>query len=419
MVHRVTLFPLNVTGLLLGIVATATIAVSGAYSHTLWPLGADATLALRASGWALAAFLFFFLLYRARAGVVISLRAVLLSSVLLCVPLMLTQPAFAGDLYAYVAGAKVAAIGNPYVLTPSVLGTDVILNGVAPVWRGQPSAYGPLWNLMASGLGHLTTNAFALLTSFRLLALAGVLTCAWLIAKATSPMHAALIALNPIVLVDAVADGHHDILVGLGVLAAVAWFRRPARSALALAGATAFKFVPLIVAPVLIASGAPGKRRVLGAWFALAVVSLLVVSFMPFWVGAPTFDGLRQQASLFSQPVFFPQFLIFIFAYLGGSAVHPEVLARGLGLFAFLVAYAWTFLAAWRQRISPVAAVAIVLASYIFLAAPYVQTWYLLWLLPVLALLPTRQAVRWVGATSVAWGTMLLVTSLHTVQIHW
>lgn len=407
MVHRATLFPLNLTGLLLGIFATATIAVSGAYTYTQWPLDSNFTLTLRIVGWALAAYFFFLLLHRVRTGAVVHLRVVLLASALLSVPFLLSQPVFAGDLYAYVAGAKVAAIGNPYVLTPSVLGTDVILNGVAPVWRGQPSAYGPLWNLITSGFGHLTTNAFALLTSFRLLALAGVLACAWLIAKATSPMHAALIALNPIVLVDAVADGHHDILVGLAVLAAVAWLRRPVRSAFALAGATALKFVPFIVAPMLIASDSPGKRRVLSAWFAVAVVGVLAVSFMPFWVGSHTFDGLRQQASLFSQPVFFPQFLIFIFAYLGGSAVHPEVLARGLGLFAFLVAYAWTFLAAWRQRLSSAAAVAIVLAAYIGFAAPYAQTWYLLWLLPVLALLPTRQAVRWVGVASVVWAAIV------------
>ncbi|MEK7639578.1 MAG: hypothetical protein AAB424_00290 [Patescibacteria group bacterium] len=409
MVHRATSFPLNVSGLLLGIFAMATIAVSGAYTYTQWPLDIHAASTLRIVGWTLAASLFFLLLFRVRTGTVVHLRTVLLASAMLSVPLLLTQPVFAGDLYAYVAGAKVAAIGNPYVLTPSVLGTDVILNGVAPVWRGQPSAYGPLWNLITSGLGHLTTNAFALLTSFRLLVLAGVLACAWLIAKATSPMHAALIALNPIVLVDAVADGHHDILVGLGVLTAVAWLRWPVRSAFALAGATTLKFVPLIVAPVLIASDAPGKRRRLGVWLALAVAGLLVASFMPFWVGSHTFDGLRQQASLFSHPIFFPQFFIFIFAYLGGSAVHPELVARGLGLFAFLVAYGWAFLAAWRQRLSPAAAVAITLAAYIFLAAPYVQTWYLLWLLPVLALLPTRLAVRWVGVVSVVWGAMLLV----------
>jgi hypothetical protein len=155
--------------------------------------------------------------------------------------------------------------------------------------------------------------------------------------------------------------------------------------------------------------GIPGKRRVLGAWLAIATVGLLVVSFVPFWVGAPTFDGLRQQAMLFSHPVFFPQFMVFIFAYLEGSAVHPEVIARSFGLLTFIVAYVWTLVAAWRQRLSPAAAVALTLAAYIFLAAPYVQTWYLLWLLPVLALLPTRQAVRWVGVASVVWGSMVIL----------
>jgi hypothetical protein len=222
-------------------------------------------------------------------------------------------------------------------------------------------------------------------------------------------MRAALIALNPIVLVDAVADGHHDILIGLAVLAAVVWLRRPVRSALALAGATALKFVPLVIAPILIASAAPGKRRSTTVWIFLASIGFLAICLLPFWVGVSTFDGLRQQASLFSHPVFFPQFLIFIFAYLGGSSVHPEVVARSLGLFAFLVVYSWIFLAAWRQHITPAIAAAIALAAYIFLAAPYVQTWYLLWFLPLLGLLPTRQAVRWVGVASVVWGSMLVM----------
>jgi len=409
MVRPVSLFPLNATGLVLGIFSTAAIAVSGAYTRGQWPLDINMVVVLRIVGWSFAAFLFFFLLYRVREGAVISLRKVLLSSALLCVPFILAQPIFAGDLYAYVAGAKVAAIGNPYVLTPSTLGTDIILNGVAPVWRDQPSAYGPLWNLISSGLGHLTSNTLVLFTSFRILALAGVLACAWLIAKSTSPMRAALIALNPIVLVDAVADGHHDILIGLAVLAAVVWLRRPVRSALALAGATALKFVPLVIAPILIASAAPGKRRSTTVWIFLASIGFLAICLLPFWVGVSTFDGLRQQASLFSHPVFFPQFLIFIFAYLGGSSVHPEVVARSLGLFAFLVVYSWIFLAAWRQHITPAIAAAIALAAYIFLAAPYVQTWYLLWFLPLLGLLPTRQAVRWVGVASVVWGSMLVM----------
>ena len=409
MVHRVTLFPINAVGLVLGIFAAAVIAVSGAYTHEQWSFTVNTAHSMQIVGWTLAAILFFFLLYRVREGAVVSLHTVLVTSVLLCVPFFLAQPIFAGDLYAYVAGAKVSAIGNPYVLTPSVLGTDVILNGVAPVWRDQTSAYGPLWNFVSAGFGKFISSSFALFTSFRLLALAAVLTCAWLIAKATSPIHAALIALNPIVLVDAVADGHHDILVGLAMLAAVAWLRRPVHSAFALAGATALKFVPIIVAPVLLASDAPGKRRNLSVWFIVAIVGVLVVSFAPFWVGSHTFDGLRQQASLFSHPAFFPQFVVFIFAYLGDSTVHPEVIARILGLLTFFLAYSWVLLAAWRQRLTPAAAVAVALAAYIFLAAPYVQTWYLLWLLPMLALLPTRQAVRWVGVTSVVWGSMVVL----------
>ncbi len=393
----------------LGIFAMACIAVSGAYTHAAWPMSNTTTLALRGIGWSLAALLFLWLLYSVRSGLVVTTRQVLLSSILLASPLLLAQPIFAGDVYAYVAGARVSAIGNPYVLTPSTLGSDAILSGVAPAWRGQPSAYGPLWNVVSAGLGKLTASDVALFTTFRLLALAGVLACTWLLSRHASPALAGLVAFNPIVLVDAVADGHHDILVGLALLAAVLWLRRPARSAFALAVATALKFVPVIVAPVLVLSAPPGKRNATALWVSLATLGLLAACFLPFWVGGQTFDGLRQQASLFSHPAFFPQFLVFIFAYLSGSSVHPELVARSVGLLAFVVAYTGIVLAAWRQRLAPAAAVALTLGAYIFLGAPYVQTWYLLWLLPLLPLLPSRHALRWVMVATLGWGAMLLV----------
>jgi hypothetical protein len=402
-------FPANITGLVLGIFAMASIALSGLYTQQYWPLSERLTQTFRIIGWVLAGVLFLLLLWRIRKGINLQLKQVLLGGALLAVPFFLTQPILAGDLYAYVAEVKITAIGNPYVLPPAALGNNQILSGVAPVWQNQPSAYGPLWNIIDRGLAAVTTDAVALIYIFRLLNLAGILLCTWIITRYTSSKHAALIAFNPIVLVEVIGDGHHDLLIGLAILAAVAWLQRPIRSALALAAGAAIKFIPLITLPALIAS-LPSKRRWQSMfWIVGFPAAVLIFCFAFFWVGPQTLDGIRQQAALFSHPIFFPQFLVYIFAFLFNSKIHPEVLARAIGAAVFVVIYGWVCVAAWNKKITGIAAVAFALAAYIFFAAPYVQTWYLLWLLPLLALLSTKQAVRWVGVASIVWAAMLLV----------
>ena len=403
-------FPANLTGLILGTLAMASIALSGMYTHLYWSLSDILTLTFRIIGWSLAGVLFLLLLWRIRKGANMQLRHILLGCALLAIPFFLTQPIFAGDLYAYVAEVKITAIGNPYVLPPAALGNNQILNGVAPVWQNQPSAYGPLWNIFNHGLAAVTTDAVALVFIFRIINLIGILLSVLIIARYSVPKHAALIAFNPIILVESVADGHHDILIGLAILAAVLWLQRPIRSAFALAVGAALKFIPLIALPALIASAPPKRRWQSAFWIGGIPIVVLMLCFALFWVGSQTLDGLRQQAALFSHPIFFPQFIVYIFAYLFNSKIHPEVLARAFGVAVFIVIYGWVCVATWNKRITGIAAVAFALATYIFFAAPYVQTWYLLWLLPVIALLPTRQALRWVGIISVVWGSMLFLT---------
>lgn len=401
--------PVNRVGLAVGVLTTSTIALSGQFTQRYWPLASSLTLGLRISGWLLASILFLLLLRRAQEGFTIPMRKVMLVSVVLAAPFFLTQPVLAGDLYAYIASVKIGALGNPYVLTPASLGDDPIRAGIFDLWQNWPMTYGPLWGLLVKGLSFLTTDALVLLFTFRLIGLGAIIGSTWLISRATSASRAALLAWSPIVLVEVVGDGHNDLLVGLALLIAMVFSQRPVRSALGAAVSIAIKYVPLITLPIFVTAAPPGSR--LRRTVILAGVTLVgfVICIAPFWVGLQTFTGFREQATLFTLPVFFPQFLIFLAAYFHGGSWHPEVIARALGIAGFIVAWLAICWFTWRRVLTLTVGIILSLSAYLLLAASYVQTWYVLWLLPIVLLLRTRHALRWTAIISIVWAAMQLI----------
>jgi len=388
---------------------TTLIALSSQFTQRYWPLAMSLALCLRVAGWTMAALGFFALLRQVQKGFSLPLRTVLFVCALLATPFFLTQPVLAGDMYAYIASVKVSALGNPYVLTPAALGADPIRAGIFELWQGWPMTYGPLWGLLVKGLSMITTNAVVLLFAFRLLGLAAMLWASWLIGRATTPDRATLLAWSPIVLVEVIGDGHNDLLVGLALLLAVVLAQRPVRSVLGFAASVALKYVPIITLPAFIAA-APSGGRVRRAVLLMGVAVVgFILCLLPFWVGPKTFAGFQDQAALFTLPVFFPQFLVFLFSFFHPTLLHPEAFARAVGIASFFVAWSTVTWFAWRRKLTLPAAVTLTLAAYLVLAASYVQTWYVLWLLPLVLLLRTRHALRWTAVISITWAAMQLV----------
>lgn len=199
-------------------------------------------------------------------------RAPLAWSIFLAAPLAVaacltfTYPLTAADLFDYLALGRLTAFhdGNPFTQFPAQFPADTIVRYAA--WRFFPSAYGPLWEIMAAGLARLAAShlyrgillmkAQALLS----LALVSALT-AWLVwQRRRSPLalQQALFLLlwNPLLLFDIAGNAHNDLWMALGLLLAVALAERR-RFDLALTALTAgalVKFVPLLIAPLLAAA---------------------------------------------------------------------------------------------------------------------------------------------------------------------
>ena len=391
---------------ILGMLAMGGIAFSGQFSTEAWLTPVMTASIMGAFGYALAGFLVWYVLRRYRSGAELPLRHLILGSVLFSAPFFLALPVFAGDVFAYIASVKVAALGNPYAHTLATLGNDPILQQVYPGWHTLPLTYGPLWAVLLKVLSSITRDTVLLLTSFRLLGLASIIGCGFVLQRVVGTGRAALIAWNPVVLIEVVGDAHHDLLIGLAILVAIVLAARPLRSAWALAAGVALKYVPIILIPLFALAHPRAQRRFL--IYASITAGIFVALTAPFWVGPQTFSGVVAQSQMFAIPVFFPQFILLNLSYLTiGAHPAPELIARLIGIVLFVLVALGALV--YRKRLTLPGAAALTIAAYIVFAASNVQTWYLLWFLPVLPLLPGSHARRWMIVTMILWGTLIAI----------
>lgn len=345
--------------------------------------------------------------------------------------LAFTYPLTAADLFDYLALGRLTAFhdGNPFTQFPAQFPADTIVRYAA--WRFFPSAYGPLWEIMAAGLarlaaGHLYRGILLMKAQALLsLALVSALT-AWLVwQRRRSPLAVQqalfLLLWNPLLLFDIAGNAHNDLWMVLGLLLAVALAERR-RFDLALIALTAgalVKFVPLLIMPLLAAAAVRrlGWRqavRQLAVGLALSML-LAWLCYRPFW---PLADPLRlAQRSGLNTTSILALVRQLISAWAGVEAANASAAHLGQAVLAGLVG-----LSVWRLWRAPARsftlAVAHLLIAILLLATAWFQTWYLAWVWPLLALRPrARLAPVLFLLSTTAWFKYLLFSLVFGA--HW
>jgi hypothetical protein len=251
--------------------------------------------------------------------------------------------------------------------------------------------YGPLFTLGSYPLGLIGVPAG--MWAMKAAAAASVLGVASLVARvatfrgiAPAPA-AALVALNPLVLVDVVGGAHNDALMMLGLVGGVALVlaAREASGGVALVAAAAIKLPAAVAAPFAVIGAGGGRRRtrlllgLIAGAVAIAAAGLAIF-------GTSVVDGLD---------------------FLSGSqqrvSYHslPATLARGLGIdldiarACFAAAYAALalWLVAWTVRGGDWVRAAAWAMLGLLCATVYLAPWYLLWALPLVAVARDRALV--------------------------
>jgi hypothetical protein len=328
----------------------------------------------------------------------LSLTSILLVAAAFCVPLVLTYPINATDIYRYFIQARITVVYdlNPFIVPPSELVGDPYAL-LAGEWAEVTTPYGPLWELVAGTVTRFTPDdLWSSLLIFKGLAAVAFLAAAiaiWqsLRGSTLSKRSAATIlwAWNPSLLLIFAMDGHNDSLMILWLL--IGWL-------LIDRGRYQVGMIVMLLAPLTKAIGLlPLPIFFLAVWrqlpdmaarirfliiSAAAGLVLLLAFFLPF--GSPLDLAARLLEEAEGGLGFSPVTLLYL---LGNQLLDltptltllSRILAVIFGLFAIYLLWQ-----TWRGR-SPLRGAADIFAGYVAQALNF-RIWYAAWLFPWLIL---------------------------------
>jgi hypothetical protein len=293
----------------------------------------------------------------------------------------LAPPLLSQDVFSYISYARLGAEHglNPYLHAPLERAADPAFAHLG--WPDSVSAYGPLFTLLSYPLGSVGVPvALWTMKAVTAVSVLGVaVLCARLApARGLDPrVAAALVGLNPLVLVHVVGGAHNEglmLLAATGGIAAVLALREGTGGAAILASA-ALKVSALFAAPFALIGSVRRERFLLGA--ALAAASVAAVSTIAF--GPHAFDAIGLAGE--NQARESHRSLPHLAAQLSGV---DSGFTRATALLLYALGLAWLLRWAWRGadwvRAAGWAGIGLLAAS------AWVLPWYVLWPLPFAAL---------------------------------
>ena len=324
------------------------------------------------------------------------------------------------DIWRYLWDGRVWSAGiNPYRYTPNAEALIALRDhGIYPnVNHPQiPTIYPPVLQGLFRLLYSIGPSAVIYKIAFTLFDLATLAVLILLLQHRRRDVRWSLVyAWNPLVIVETAGSGHLD---AVGVFFLVLFFllvemQRFKSAAASLAAAVLTKFAPLLLLSFL----ALHRRKKPTLLPPLLVIALILLAYLPFLdAGAALFKA----ATVYSTKWSFNASLFWaLFSPL--KMLLPQDLVRGailakdmtpdaqtlastrvdlallytkaaLGL-AYAVIYGWVFYRAWRVRTvrqADLPQLWLVLFGLLCIISPTLHPWYLIWLLPVLAIYPVR-----------------------------
>ena len=399
-----------------------------------------------------------------------ALRRILIFTILALAVLMIVPGTLSSDLFSYIWYGRIFVVfgDNPMTHVPADYAWKDVGNWLQwTYWKETASVYGPVWAMIAGFIaavaqslgGDITNHIMGHKLAASLAHLANIVLI-WKVAglvierywdrpkklpsgvkvedwRAGAQIAATLIyAWNPLTMLEFGANGHNDVLMLTGVLAAILLYLKGKwRWAMVAFGAAAMvKFIAMIFVPgflwLIFWEAAPGgmfqslPRRIWRLAQAGTILgATLILAYIPFW------DGPQTVKALVSGPPFelYVNSLGWLARYKIPEAVHNVALlfSSNPGDFwstdavgrrldwpvrygADMIMLAVAFIQTWRARTFPrmVVAWSWVLFVYVTLASVWFWPWYVSWLLVPVALVGPG---RLLNATLILSGTTMLL----------
>ena len=320
--------------------------------------------------------------------------------------ILLAPPLFSTDVFSYQFYGRIGAMQgwNPYLAGPHALAGDPLYWYIGSKWISTPTVYGPLFTGLSYLLAPLSmpANVFAYKAIAAMSSL-GLVALVWNAARlrGVDPVRAAaLVGLNPLIVVYGVGGGHNDLLMLVPLVAGVVLLlqRRDRLAGGSMVMAVAIKLTAGLVLPFALA-GARGslyrsRRRdlLIGAGVVAAVLSAF--AFAMFGTGPLHLPATIEKVQGDGNWQSFPGF---IGTRLGlGTVGHPVALILGVLFAAALAVLIWRV---WRGELDWVAGAGWASVA-LLVSAGSLLPWYVAWLMPLAAL----------GRDSRLWRVSILLT---------
>ena len=337
-----------------------------------------------------------FLAYAVGARVAARLRGPATIGVILTVGLVtrLTllplAPTLSTDAYRYVWDARVAMAGvDPYAHPPTAPEVAGLRDGTIfpnlnhTTWR---TVYPPVAQAFFRAVYRMAPDSvFAMKLAIGVAELLALTALAFLLRTLGVPLgRLAIYAWNPLVLVEIWASGHLDGLV-LATVAAAALAsarRRDGIAAVLLGIGTLVKLYPAVLLLLL-----PGRRRpgVLACFVSVIVVGTIAAGGVSRWPLVPIGRYVSEE-------------------YFNPGLVRSLVNEPLLALVATAV---WVGLIAWRAGSGTLVERAVPMIAGFAVLAPNVFPWYVVWLVPFLAVTPSVPLIAFTGTLGFAYSFFL------------
>jgi Glycosyltransferase family 87 len=352
----------------------------------------------------------------------LSARTVLLCIAAMHALILLAPPLLSTDVFSYQFYGRMQDLygANPYLAGPHAVQLDALFPYIGSDWINTPTVYGPLFTELSYVLAPLSIAAS--LFAYKAIAAAaslGTIALVWQSARlrGINPVKAAaLVGLNPLVVIWGVGGGHNDLLMMVLLMAGVYLMlaRRERAGAAMMVVASAIKLTAGVILALAIAEGGGKRGRdhrrdvLVGA--AAAGVLLVGLSFLWFGTGPlhlfATLRKVQSEGDWHSIPGF-------VGAVFGGNAGHVVGIVLGV-MFAFVCA--WLLWRTWHGRIDWINAGAWS-ALALLISSSSLLPWYVVWLLPLAALATDRRLWRVAVYATCVVGALQLVGYIPHVKL--
>lgn len=316
---------------------------------------------------------------------------------------VMVLPFLSSDVFYYLGVGRIdSKYGqNPYYVTikdfvengdnSQYLEQDTVLaKGYENDWGNTTVVYGPIWTLICKIVSGITFgNIDVALFVFKIFnMLIHILNC-YVIYKLTGKkIFVLLYGLNPYMFIEGIANVHNDIYVVAFILASLYFLLKKKKlivSIVFLALATAIKYFAILLLPFIIIyyfrDKKPTERLRNCILYGIAFLMIMVIPYILYIQDIQVLNGIFTQQEKFAK-----NFYILLMEYFNIPDLVSDI--NRVFLISFIIIYFFTCVTLlYKKQIrfrEEMRKVEYFLVAFLFLLITNFQTWYIMWLFPLM-----------------------------------